>query len=511
MSQPGTSPNVMRDSPTSEVFDSPQAPRHPSRLRHYLLGASALSMGIMGATAIEVSYAERASAAPDFGACPNGGVPLPATWHDKNSNGGMDYGEVACWDEEAGRVVPYIPPEEDSYGTNFQINREPSSLHIIEPQRLVDTRQVNSPHKKLGSGKYLDVAVVGGEVPTDASSVYLTVTIAGATNPGYVTAYPTGTARPETSSLNANAAGEDIANLVNVPVGQDGKVRLYSSNGAHLIVDVVGYFKPATNPEKTASAGRYEPRVVKRLEDTRQPGELPLFDGEEREVYVGDFCDPNKFGAILLNATVTRHNGNGYLVVFAGDEQKPKTSNVNFRTGQDAANGVIVAMSPEGTIKLEMNVSDPDPKNAGSGDVLLDGAGCITNDTAPQSQNGMFRSVLPVRLLDTRSGAKMKSGDSRYIQVEGRPGFDFPISAVVGNVTGTQTERFGYVTVDSQGNVDTSALNLTPGLTKANGVAVPNSQNGDKDGVFVQVTGIDAHVIFDATGGFIAAPEQTGE
>src|SRR5690606_34634377 len=141
-------------------------------------------------------------------------------------------------------------------------------------------------------------------------------------------------------------------------------------------------------------------------------------------------------------------------------------------------------------------------------DVILDGAGCFTDGSAEISTNGMFKPVTPVRLLDTRGGAKMQPGETRFVQVEGKPGFDFEVSAVVGNVTGTQSEKEGFVTADGEGRGGyTSILNLIDQQTKPNGGVVPLSENGSADGVYLRMTDVAAHMLFDATGGFIKSAE----
>ena len=74
------------------------------------------------------------------------------------------------------------------------------------------------------------------------SAVALNVTVANPTAAGYITVWPSGTPRPETSNLNFQA-GQNIPNLVIVPVGADGKIQLFNGSGGtvQLIADVAGY------------------------------------------------------------------------------------------------------------------------------------------------------------------------------------------------------------------------------------------------------------------------------
>ena len=82
----------------------------------------------------------------------------------------------------------------------------------------------------------------GGVPATGVSAVALNVTVADPTAAGYITVWPSGTPRPETSNLNFQA-GQNIPNLVIVPVGPDGKIQLYngSPGTVQLIADVAGY------------------------------------------------------------------------------------------------------------------------------------------------------------------------------------------------------------------------------------------------------------------------------
>ena len=88
----------------------------------------------------------------------------------------------------------------------------------------------------------------------------LNVTSTGSLGGGFVTVYPCGTPRPNTSNVNF-APGSTVANAVTSKVGADGSVCIYSDAATHLIVDVNGYYPP------TANYGALEPA---RLLDTRR-------------------------------------------------------------------------------------------------------------------------------------------------------------------------------------------------------------------------------------------------
>ena len=109
---------------------------------------------------------------------------------------------------------------------------------------MLDTRTgVGAPVAPLGAGGELSLQVVGhGGVPASAQAVVLNVTATNATSDTYITSYPSGSARPNASSLNVTA-GRTTANLVLAKLGADGAVRLFNERGAvDVLADVTGYF-----------------------------------------------------------------------------------------------------------------------------------------------------------------------------------------------------------------------------------------------------------------------------
>src|SRR5262249_10900091 len=127
----------------------------------------------------------------------------------------------------------------------------------------------------------LQVTGRGGVPSSGVGAVVLNVTVTQPTWEGYITAYPTGSARPSASNVNF-ASGQTIPNLVTVKVGTGGKVTLFngqvpgsvpmSPNTVHLVADVAGYYLdgPATVP------GAYTPLVPARILDTRTGNGAPV-------------------------------------------------------------------------------------------------------------------------------------------------------------------------------------------------------------------------------------------
>jgi hypothetical protein len=120
----------------------------------------------------------------------------------------------------------------------------PGGYVPVRPQRLLDTRVgLGAPMAKVGRSPV--VVAVGGRagVPmSGAGAVLATVTVTGASQPTFVTAWPGGSSRPSTSNVNV-LPGQAVSNTVLVPLGPDGTVLLTHDAGeAHLLLDVLGWF-----------------------------------------------------------------------------------------------------------------------------------------------------------------------------------------------------------------------------------------------------------------------------
>jgi hypothetical protein len=116
----------------------------------------------------------------------------------------------------------------------------------VDPVRVADTRpNRGTPYSglTLGPGQELEVLFwgVGGVVP-GATAVTCNLTVAGPTSGGYLTVYPVGKARPNTSNINF-APGQTIANQMTVKLGTDGKVKVFNLAGStDFILDIAGFF-----------------------------------------------------------------------------------------------------------------------------------------------------------------------------------------------------------------------------------------------------------------------------
>jgi hypothetical protein len=111
----------------------------------------------------------------------------------------------------------------------------------VQPARIADSRSNQQINGAVPASGVATVQATGqGGVPASGvSAVLLNVTAVSPQTAGFVTVWPSGIAQTATSNLNFQA-GQSIPNTVIVPVGADGKIKLFngSAGTVQLLVDV---------------------------------------------------------------------------------------------------------------------------------------------------------------------------------------------------------------------------------------------------------------------------------
>ena len=158
--------------------------------------------------------------------------------------------------------------------------------------------------------------------------------------------------------MNAPSGGGVVANEVIAKVSSAGTVCVYSSVGTNLAADVTG-FVPASSGVVSVEPAR--------LLDTRATGETAddLFAGAgklaadsfvELDVLGRGGVLGSGAGAVVLNVTMIRPDGNGFVTIYpCGD--RPLASSMNAPGGGGVvANEVIAKVSSTGTVCLYTSV-----------------------------------------------------------------------------------------------------------------------------------------------------------
>ena len=242
----------------------------------------------------------------------------------------------------------------------------------------------NTTLTTLGTNQSVDVAVEdqGGLPASGMAAAVVQLTTTNPTTNGYLTAYPTGTARPTASNVNW-VVGQTTSNRAIVPLDATGHLSLYNFSGnTDVVVDVVGYFSDST-ASSTAGA-LFTPVNPGRVVDTRNPGATPLGAGESRAVQVGDVAGipavvNGSPTAAALNLTEATATANSFLTVTPTAITPPAaTSDLNFGPGEVRANADLASLATTGKVSI-FNL-------AGQTDAVVDAFGYFSS-AAPPANN----------------------------------------------------------------------------------------------------------------------------
>ncbi len=345
----------------------------------------------------------------------------------------------------------------------------------ITPARIMDSRNgLGTTKAKLGAGSTRSLQVTGkGGVPASGVlAAVVNVTAVGGSGPSFFTVYPTGTGRPNTSTLNL-VNGEAVPNLALAMIGSSGRINIFNSTGsADCIVDVVGYFRPETS-------SKFTPVTPRRIVDSRDGTGVALArvgHGATIDVQVaGNGGVAGDADSVVMNVTVTNPSATSYITVWPTGQPMPTVSSLNFVAGQTVPNLVITKLGAGGKVTMR--------NDAGSTDVIADVLGYFS-----AGSSGRLTPLAPNRILDTRTdgGARRPVGQTPMtLAIAGRGGVPpSGASAVVLNLTGTEGNSGTYVTAYPSGGAlpITSNVNLTyPGQTRANLVICKLGPNGAID------------------------------
>ncbi len=132
----------------------------------------------------------------------------------------------------------------------------PSTFVPITPCRIMDTRTSTNVGPRttpvLGGTPYtIQILGTNGNcsIPANATAVNMNVTSVNPSAAGFLTVWPSTSARPLSSSLNWTAGQAPTPNSVNAALGSTGQVSFYASAGVvDLVADVTGYYLPAGAP-----------------------------------------------------------------------------------------------------------------------------------------------------------------------------------------------------------------------------------------------------------------------
>jgi hypothetical protein len=218
-------------------------------------------------------------------------------------------------------------------------------------RRALDTRDAGLP---LGPGGTQIVDLQGVGVPADAIAVVVNIAAVDAL-PGYWTAYPNGNERPLASSLNIDEIGQTRNSQGIVRLNPNTQAfNVFSQNGGHLVVDVVGWFTGGSAAPSTE--GLFVPTSPTRRLDTRSTfTNMSPWGGTTIEFESGAAA-PSEVGAVAMNIAIAEPLYVGFITAFPAGQPRPLAANLNITSfDQIISNHAIVRTGTRGIALFTQN------------------------------------------------------------------------------------------------------------------------------------------------------------
>ena len=329
-------------------------------------------------------------------------------------------------------------------------------------------------------------------IPFNAQAYSLNFTVVPAGKLSYLTAFPAGQPKPVASTLNS-FDGRVKANAAIVPAGINGDVSVFATDDTQFIIDVNGYFVPAS----TSTALAFYPVTPCRLVDTRGAagplGAPSLSAQQERRFPVlTSACNiPAMAQAYALNYTVIPKAPLSYLTTWPTGQTRPGVSTLNAPTGAITANAALVPAGDNGDLSVYAT---------GDTDLIID----INGYFAPPVSGGLsLYNLAPCRVYDSRTQASAQPIiNTETINVAGGScGAPANAQSYVFNATVIPTNSLLFLSLWPHGGggeqPNASTLNAPDGSVTSNMAIVPTS-----DGSVNAFASHSTHLILDIFGYF---------
>jgi hypothetical protein len=370
---------------------------------------------------------------------------------------------------------------------------QPLRFIPITPCRVADTRNANGPFggPAITAGTSRDFVIPSSAcgIPSNAQAYSFNVAAVPTGVLHYITVWPSGQSQPLVATLNSPNGTVKSSGAI-IPAGTSGAISVYVTDTTQIILDINGYFVPATNP----SALAFYPIVPCRIADTRNStGPLggPSLTAQQSRTFpiLASACNiPSSAQAYAFNLTAVPSNPVGFLTAWPTGQAMPLAATLNVPTPVATGNAAILAAGTNGSI---------DVFAAGTTDLVIDINGYFA---APGSGGLSLYSVTPCRVLDTRqlSGSLPVTGTISINPATTSCAIPSAAEAYVFNVTAVPPPDVGYLTLWPQGQTQplTSMLNWNNGVTN-NLAIVPAAAS-----LINAFTSNSTHLVFDVFGFF---------
>ena len=325
------------------------------------------------------------------------------------------------------------------------------------PANQCDTNSTGAGSGPIGSGltRVITIGTFGGVPSTGVTAIVVNVTAVAPTKATYLEIYPDGAHAPGTSNLNP-AAGQVVANLVEVGM-TNGKIDVLNAIGSiNVVIDIEGYVSAASTGRYTAASAPV------RICDTRAPGggvpttrcntsgPSPIGSGATLTFNVNGGGSPvpgTGVTAVVFNLTGIAPSVPTVLTAFTGTP-RPQASNLNINPHKAVPNRVIVPVTcAAGNCTVSIW------NGAGTINIAVDIDGWFS-----ASGTSFTALTAPVRVCNTQNGNPSVQGctkgavaggsaNVRNLVVTSVDGIPSNATAIVANVTAVNATTSTYVTV----------------------------------------------------------------
>ncbi|MEZ5117275.1 MAG: hypothetical protein R2737_13495 [Candidatus Nanopelagicales bacterium] len=358
-------------------------------------------------------------------------------------------GLTSFWDGTA-QSSPYCPRATSS--ASGPTSTAGLDLVTVSPARVLDTRLgLGTPSgacrlqqdRWKGDNHQLFVKVTGkGQVPSSGvTAVAVRVSAVGSNAPSYLRVWPAGTSPVDAPvlsvAMNSNATAATV-----VPVGSDGTIGISTRAGAtDVVVDVLGYLRPAPAGALPAGGALHVPRPTKVFDTAAEGGDLQ--PGESRTVSLaGRGGIPASAGSLILSVTpYGSATAGGVKISRPGERLTSRTLSVYAPAGSPRTGRIVTPAGPDASLVLT---------NAGKSPVKvkMDLIGWAGPDR--DSAGGSLVPVPMARVIDTANGVGISGALARKrpetVRLAGAGGVPEGARAVALQVTTTGGTRNGAVT-----------------------------------------------------------------
>ncbi|RKT77661.1 CHAP domain-containing protein [Terracoccus luteus] len=357
----------------------------------------------------------------------------------------------------------------------------------VVTSRLLDTRTANgvSTRTPVGAGGEVSVQVAGrGGLPTTGvGSALINISVVSPSASGYVTTYPSGYSRPTARSVSYPYGTSTSSSFVS-RVGSDGRIRLYTSAGAHLTVDVVGWYPNGSSLSTI---------VPKRLLDTRNgtnvtKGRLPDRGRVDVQVAGTSGVPSTGVASVVLGVSAENTSRGGWLTAWPAGSSRPVTTHVFAEPGRASTSTVVTRVGSTGKVSIDTEAST---------DLMVDVLGWFPTGAD-------YAAVTPSRLLDTRTGVggysgRVPAGGVVKFQAAGRGGVPSSgVKAVSVTVTTLASTAGGALTVypSTWSRPGVGNVLFAGGRTVVNAAVLPVAS----DGTIAVWSSVPSYVVVDIQG-----------